>query len=152
MLIAVFMIPFALLSYPSGRLSERTSRTALLCGGSLLYGLATASVTFWSAPELAAAMGFLGVTAAAMFVPSLLLTTELAPAAVRSTALGAFNAAGSLGFIVGPLTGGAVTELVAAREGFEAGYRAAFLVAGASQVGLALALFAPLWRWERRAR
>jgi MFS family permease len=152
LLITVFMVPFALLSYPVGRLSERTSRTWLLCGGSLVYGVATAGLTSFSGAGLTAAMAFLGVAAAAMFVPSLLLTTELAPASVRSTALGAFNAAGSLGFIVGPLTGGAVSEWVAARAGWEAGYGAAFGVAGGSEILLALALFAPLWRWERGRR
>ncbi len=149
MLIAVFMLPFALLSVPFGWLSERTSRTLLLCGGSLLYGIGTASLTHWPAAALPFVMAAIGTTAAAMFVPSLVMTTRLAPEAVRSTALGAFNAAGSLGFIVGPLTGGLVTQLVAAGSGPEAGYRAAFWVAGASEVLLGLIAFPLLWRRER---
>jgi len=149
LLIAVFMLPFALLSYPFGRLSERTSPTALLCGGSLVYGLGTASLGFWSPPALTGLMLGLGAAAAAMFVPSLLMTTQLAPAAVRTTAVGAFNAAGSLGFIVGPLTGGLVTGLVASRAGWEAGYQAAFGVAGASEILLALVALPLLLRRER---
>jgi hypothetical protein len=47
--------------------------------------------------------------------------------------------------------GGAVSTLVGADYGPSAGYRAAFAVAGASQVLLSLAAFAPLWRFERRA-
>lgn len=149
LLIAVFMLPFALLSYPAGRLSERVSRAVLLCGGSLVYGVGTASLGFWPPGGLAALMLGLGTAAAAMFVPSLLMTLQLSAGAVRSTAIGAFNAAGSLGFIAGPVTGGFVTQWVAAEAGWEAGYRAAFAVAGASEVALALLAFWPLWRRER---
>jgi MFS family permease len=88
----------------------------------------------------------IGVTAAVMFVPSLLLTTQLAPDAIRATALGAFNAAGSLGFMLGPVTGGLISQEVADRHGWESGYRAAFGAAGAS-VALCVALTFPvLWR------
>ncbi len=131
--IAVFMIPFALLSYPFGRLAERRSQVALLCGGSLLYGAGTALVGYVAPPALQGLMFAIGIAAAVMFVPSMLMTTQIAPAAVRATALGAFNAAGSLGFIVGPITGGAVSQLVAGDSGWLAGYRAAFLTAGASE-------------------
>ncbi len=134
LLIALFMLPFSLLSMPFGWLAERTSRVALVCGGSLLYGVGTASLAFWSVETLPWLMFALGVCSAVMFVPSLLLTTDAAPAAIRGTALGAFNAAGSLGFIVGPVTGGLVSEAVAAHSGWLAGYRAAFGVAGASEV------------------
>ena len=86
-----------------------------------------------------------------MFVPSLLMTTELAPAGARSTALGAFNAAGSLGFIVGPITGGLVSEQVALRTGdWLAGYRAAFGVAGGAELLLALAALPLLLALGRR--
>ena len=54
----------------------------------------------------------------------------VAPESVRATALGAFNAAGSLGFIVGPLTGGAISQWVAEGSGWLAGYQAAFVTAG----------------------
>ena len=41
---------------------------------------------------------------------------------------------GSLGFIVGPATGGLVSQLVAEQQGWETGYRAAFGVAGAAEI------------------
>ena len=71
---------------------------------------------------------------------------------VRTASLGAFNAAGSLGFIVGPLVGGLVSQTVAADAGWEAGYRAAFRVAGASEIALALLAFPLLLRWERNQK
>lgn len=132
--IAIFMIPFALLSYPFGRIAERTSLTLLLCVGSTLYGLGTMSVGFTPPPALYVLMCGIGVTAAVMFVPSMVMTSEVAPAEIRATAMGAFNAAGSLGFIIGPVTGGAVSQWVASRSGWEAGYQAAFVIAGIAEL------------------
>ena len=142
LLMAVFMLPFALLSYPFGRLSERISRVALISAGSLVYGVATAAVGFCPPEVLPALMIVLGVASAVMFVPSLLITGDAAPEAIRTTAMGAFNAAGSLGFIVGPLTGGLVSQWVAGSHGWQTGYRAAFGVAGLSEI-LCVALALP---------
>lgn len=136
--ISAFMLPFALLSFPFGMLADRVSKTALLCGGSLLYGALTASLGFWPGAMIGPGMALIGVTAAAMFVPSMLMTTDLTPPEIRSTALGAFNTAGSLGFILGPVTGGLVSELVAASHGPAAGYRSAFAVAGGAEIACAL--------------
>ena len=132
--IAIFMIPFAALSYPFGRLAERRSQVALLCGGSALYGVGTACVGVLGPPGLYGLMFAIGICAAVMFVPSMLMTVSLAPAAIRATALGAFNSAGSLGFIIGPIAGGAISQLVAARADWLTGYRAAFATAGASEI------------------
>lgn len=152
-LIAIFMLPFAALSVPFGILAERTSRALLLCGGSLLYGIGTASLPWCPVDALPWLMAATGSAAAVMFVPSLVMTTELTPGAVRSTALGAFNAAGSLGFILGPVAGGLVSQEVARQAGsWETGYRAAFLVAGGSEILLALSVLPLLLIWERRRR
>jgi len=148
-LIAIFMLPFALLSFPFGILSQRSSRAFLLCGGSLAYGVLVASLGFWPPDRLGWLMGITGITAAAMFVPSMLMTTEMTPPSLRTTSMGAFNAAGSLGFIVGPITGGLVSQIVAGSQGWEAGYRAAFGVAGVSEIALGLLAFPLLWRFER---
>lgn len=150
LLIALFMLPFSLLSYPVGRLTERRSRSALMAGGSLVYGVLTASLGWWPGPGLPVLMLGLGITAAVMFVPSLVLTTDLADPRSRGTALGGFNAAGALGFLLGPLVGGAVSQSVAAVSTWEAGYRAAFVVAGLSELAC-VALALPLLLRLRRA-
>jgi MFS family permease len=141
--IAVFMIPFALLSYPFGRLAERVSIPLLLCGGSVIYGLGTAAVGFVGPPHLNALMFAIGISAAVMFVPSMVMTTQFAPDEIRATALGGFNAAGSLGFIVGPLAGGAISQTIAAQSDWQSGYQAAFIVAGISEM-LCVAIALPL--------
>lgn len=149
-LIAVFMLPFALLSYPFGRMAEERSIVWMLCVGSVLYGIGTAAVGFSSIPVLYFLMPAIGTAAAVMFVPSMVMTTDLMPATVRTTALGAFNAAGSLGFIVGPITGGVVSQLVAESQGWLVGYRSAFAVAGLAEL-LCVALALPaLWSLRRR--
>jgi MFS family permease len=149
MLIGTFMLPFALLSFPFGLAAQRTSRVAFLIGGSLLYGALVAAVGWWPRGAFAWLMPLTGISAAVMFMPSMLMTTETTPERIRTTSLGAFNAAGSLGFIAGPLVGGAVSAAVAAEHGALAGYQAAFLVAGGSVIALALAAWAPLLRFER---
>jgi len=132
--ISAFMLPFALLSFPFGVLADRMSKTALLCGGSAIYGVLTASLGFWPTAWIGPGMAVIGMSAAVMFVPSMLMTTDLTPPAIRSTALGAFNTAGSLGFILGPMTGGLVSAAVRARPGAAAGYQAAFGVAGVAEI------------------
>jgi MFS family permease len=150
----LFMLPFALLSYPFGRLAERgASKVAMISVGSLVYGLCTIAVPWVPAQGLVVLMPALGVASAVMFVPSMLITTDVAPESIRTTALGAFNAAGSLGFIVGPATGGLVSQLVASRSGdWEAGYRAAFGVAGASEALCVIAALPFLVRLVRAGR
>lgn len=149
LLIAVFMLPFAALSFPFGVLSQRTSRALLLCGGSFAYGCGVASIGFWPSEALLGVMIATGVAAAVMFVPSMLFTLDVTPESVRTTSMGAFNAAGSLGFIVGPITGGLVSQGVASVHGWEAGYASAFVVAGGFEIVLALATFRAVRRFER---
>jgi MFS family permease len=149
--IAIFMIPFALLSVPFGLLADRRSPVAMLCIGSVLYGIGTAAVGFTAPPALFGLMFAIGVAAAVMFVPSMLMTTRMVPDEVRATALGAFNAAGSLGFVLGPITGGAVSQAVAANSSWLEGYRAAFVTAGASEILCVMAALVFLAR-QRRSR
>ncbi len=146
-LIAAFMLPFALLSYPFGRLSEGRSLWVMLCAGSVFYGIGTALVGCVSLAELSLLMPLIGAAAAVMFVPTLVMTARLVPPAVSSTALGAFNAAGSLGFIAGPLCGGLISQGVAASCGWPAGYRSAFAFAGLTEIACVVLALATARRW-----
>jgi DHA1 family tetracycline resistance protein-like MFS transporter len=136
------LVPFALLSYPFGKLSERRSRVALTCIGSVIYGLGTMSLGLWSPELLFLPMVFLGVCSAVMFVPSLILTTDLTGPEAKGAAMGAFNAAGSLGFIFGPLVGVSVVQLVGETH---TGFALSFATAGLSEL-LCVALTLPVLR------
>lgn len=152
LLLGLFLLPFAALSFVSGRLSERVSRTGLVAWGSLLYGLAVMTLGYWHLDALGGLMLVLGMLAAAMFVPSLLLTVDLARPEVKSTALACFNAAGSLGFIVGPVVGGAVSESVARIADWNVGYTAAFVVAGSLEVLCVLLTLPAMHRFRTDGR
>jgi MFS family permease len=131
-LLALFLVPFALFCYPFGRLTERTSRTLVLGGSSLLYALGVCAVGVVSVETLPFLMVGLGIIAAAMLVPTLMLTSESAGSALKATAMGGFNAAGSLGFILGPIVAGSISQWVGSHYTPQLGYATAFWVAGAS--------------------
>ncbi len=126
MMLAAFLYPFALLSYPFGRAAERWSRLHMVGLGSLLYGLAVCMVG--SAPPAAmwTLMPICGVTSAVMFIPTLLWLLDSAPGVGRSTVMASFHAAGSLGFLIGPAACGALIA--------NGGYALAFQVAGVSEI------------------
>lgn len=129
-LLALFLVPFALLSYPCGRIAERGGFALLVGGGSAAYGAAVILLPWLPQGWLAPWMLVLGLTSAVMFVPSLLLAVELAGPGLRGSAIGAFQAAGSLGFFVGPLVAGALAGM--------GGAELAFGVAGGAELLCAL--------------
>jgi MFS family permease len=146
LLLGAFLLPFALLSYPFGRLAERTSPARLAALGSAVYGLGTMLVGVTPPHLLWGLMPLLGISSAVFFVPTLLLALESAPAIGRGTAIAAFHAAGSLGFLIGPITSGAI---VAAAASEREGHALAFAVAGAAAL---LSAFLLLPRLRRPVR
>lgn len=142
--LALFLLPFAALQSPFGRLVDRLGAKGLLVGGTLVYGAAFASIGFLDRSALWGGMALLGVAAAMMFPPTLALIAAWSPPEARGSATAGFNVAGSLGFAAGPLAG---AWLAAA-----AGYRIAFLVAGGLAVAIALAASVALPTGPRGSR
>lgn len=142
--LGLFLLPFALLQAWTGRLSERTGAAAPLVWGTLGYGVVLTFVGLADLLLLWPAMLALGALAAFMFPPTLTLTAELADPRTRASAMGGFNFAGSLGFALGPLLG------AWAQSG--GGFAAAFALAGALQIALALAGAVLLRRWGAGGR
>ncbi len=138
--LSYFLLPFALLQIFTGRLAERTGPYAPLILGSLVYGVVLTTVGFAELFLLGPVMVALGVFAAVMFPPALLLTSQLAAPGTRASAIGGFNLAGSLGFAIGPLVG----AWAYAAHGF--GF--AFALCGALEIVLALG--AAVWWLLRR--
>lgn len=127
-----FMLPFALLTYPSGRMSRRWNPLAMMIGGTLLYGVWFAGLAFATLAVMPTMMAVGGVAAALMFGPSLALAAEAASPQNRSAAMAAFNASGSLGFLLGPLCGGAILAAFSSMP--EKGFRIAILAAGILEI------------------
>lgn len=146
-LLAMFMAPFALLVYPAGRLVDRWGAAWPLAGGSALFGVILASYGMAPAGWLPAIMVTSGVLSALMFAPTLTLCADLTPPEQRGAAYAGFNAAGSLGFIAGPLVAGGVTHLLTPMFGEVRGYQTALAVAGLAEVLCAAVAI----RWLRAA-
>ena len=131
LLLALFFGPFALLQYPFGVLSDRVGRFLPMLGGSVCYGLALAAVgQVPTVPAVGALMVLVGVLGALVAPATMALVTDIAVPEGRGTAMAAFNVFGSLGFLAGVFVGGTVADA--------AGYRAAFLAVGATEVTIAL--------------
>jgi MFS family permease len=146
LLLGAFFVPFALLQYPFGVLSDRVGRTAPIVAGSALYGVGVVLVGLApSVPLVAAAMVAVGVLGALMAPATMALVTDLAGATERGVAMGGFNVFGSVGFLVGIVGGGTAADAF--------GFGTAFLLAGALELLLALATLPFLLRLDvdRRA-
>lgn len=150
MVMAAFLIPFSLLTYPSGVLSQRFDRLAMMIAGSVLYGVFLIVLGLTPASLLVWAMALGGLVAALMYAPSLVLTAELAGENQRASALAGFNVAGSLGFALGPLLSGSLLAGFRA-AGWDAPYLPVFVCIAALEIVIALAML-PVWLRLRRHR
>jgi Sugar phosphate permease len=140
--LALFFLPFALLQYPLGRLSDRIGRFVPVVVGSLGYGAAIIAVGL--ASTVGVAMGLMvvvGVAGAFVAPATMALVSDCCVPAERGVAMGGFNVFGSLGFLGGFLLGGSVAEV--------AGYLTAFLVVGGLEIGIALFAFPAVRRLTR---
>ncbi|NJD52181.1 MAG: MFS transporter [Candidatus Methanoperedens sp.] len=131
---AAFLIPFALLQYPLGAISDKIGRAPPLIVGSLLYGIIVISVGTIAPPVLALVMVLGGIVGALMYPPSAALAGDLSNPAKRGTAMGGFNMFGSLGFAIGPFIGGLIADMY--------GFHVSFAVAGAAVLVIAI-IFIP---------
>ncbi len=136
-LLAGYLLPFSLLTMPMGRVVDRIGGIRLLLIGSLLYGVAVMLVGYVPVSGLLPLMIVCGVLASIMYAPTLWLAASGAPADMRTSAMGGFNAAGSIGFALGPIAGAVISDAF--------GYAASFLAAGITEV-LCVAILFPLLR------
>ncbi len=120
--LAFFFVPFALLQYPFGILSDRIGRVVPIVAGSIGYGIGILAVG--AAPTVRTVtigMGGVGVLGALVAPATMALVTDMAADGDRGAAMGGFNIFGSLGFLGGIVIGG----WIAARYGFFAAFVAA---------------------------
>jgi MFS family permease len=135
-LVALFMIPFAALCYPIGRLAERVGWFPLLVGGNVAFGLVYGAYGITPERLLPASMVLSGVASAFIFAPSLLLVSELVRRGHGEGLFGVFQIAGSLGFLTGPIVGGILVALTSA-DGRPA-YELIFALVGLAEMALAI--------------
>jgi MFS family permease len=128
--LGMFFVPFALLQYPFGMLSDRIGRTIPIVIGSVSYGGAIILVGVLPTLTLAqAGMVLVGILGALVSPATMALVSDLSPETERGTSMAGFNIAGSLGFLTGFLLGGSVAT--------NYGYFTAFLVVGGLEILIA---------------
>lgn len=153
MLMALFMMPFAILCWPVGRLADRVGWYLPVIVGTIAFGVVYATYGLVPHALLPVSMVLSGLTSALMFAPNLLLVSEFARRGAGEGLFGAFQVAGSFGFLTGPIAGGIAVEVTRRASGVPA-YDAIFMGVGALVIvlglvaGLVLAPVARGWRAE----
>ena len=146
MVMALFLLPFSLLTWPAGLLCQRWNPLLMMFGGSVAYGLTLAAVGWVEAGLIPWLMFIGGVVASLMYAPSLVLVATLARGEHKALAMSGFNFAGSLGFVLGPLLGGALVTLFVRLE--LPAYPLTLALVGGLEL-LCVLLFLP-WAWRNR--
>ena len=135
LLATAFLIVYMLASPVFGRLGDRGNRPRLLAAGVALWSLATAAGAFaGSYAALFAARAAVGVGEAAYATIAPAMLADLYPREKRGRAFAVFFLATPVGSALGYILGGLIDQRY--------GWRAAFLVAGAPGLLLALAFLA----------
>lgn len=137
-LMMLFMVPFALSCCPAGILADRMGRALPLALGAAGFGVAFALYGVVPAPALPALMVASGLLSALKFAPTLALCGEIAAGSRRDGMFAAFNVAGSLGFLLGPLVGGLLAQWSVTTTG-AVNYRVIFLIPATLELLLAVA-------------
>ena len=107
--LAIFAMPFIVLQYPMGKLSDRIGRFKLLIIGSIGFGLVLISIGFigfQGFSSLLVMLVILGFFAGMTSAPSMALVGDTTGPEDSAMAMGFFNFVGNLGITIGPITFG----------------------------------------------
>jgi MFS family permease len=149
LLYVLYNVTFALASYPAGRLSDHVGRKRLLVAGYACYGLvylgfalATDADEVW---PMAALFAWYGLYSAFTDGVERALITDLAPSALRATAIGLHGTLVGVGLFPASLIAGELWDLVGPSATFYVGAATGLLAA----VGLFIVLPGPSMARER---
>ena len=107
--LAIFAMPFIILQYPMGKLSDRYGRYIPLVVGSIFFGLAMATVGYFGAisfTSLLIVLVILGIFAGVTAPASMALVGDIVSQEDSAMGMGIFNFLGNLGITIGPLVFG----------------------------------------------
>lgn len=129
-----FLLPFAILSYPAGRLSDRFGRIWPMAIGTIFFGAVYTMYGYAEGLQFSILMVVSGILCALMFAPNLAMCRDLSSEEQKGSAFAGYNVAGSLGFAVGPLLGGSIYAwLITSNDQLEA-FRQTFVIAGSFEI------------------
>ena len=93
--LSLVLIPMSLFSYPFARLAKRTGPFPLMMIGSLLYGISLGLAGGVSGKfELFTLLILCGTGAGVMFVPSMMLASQMSPKGMNASGMAGFTAVG----------------------------------------------------------
>lgn len=102
--LSLVLIPMSLFSYPFARLAKKTGPFLLMMIGSLLYGISLGLAGGAADKYALFALLFLcGAGAGVMFVPSMMLASQMSPKGMNASVMAGFTGVGSIGFMLGPI-------------------------------------------------
>jgi MFS family permease len=105
-----------LLQYSITRAGSRLARLPFSALGAIFYGLGTASVVLGSAfPHFVLAMAIATIGEMIVVPTATAVTADLAPADMRGRYMGMLGLTWSLGYGIGPIFGGIITDQIAPR-------------------------------------
>lgn len=113
MIMGIFALPFIILQYPMGKLSDKYGRYKLLIPGSLGYGIILTLTGYFGIFGLGLLIGaflILGFFSGITGPPSMALVGDIAEGKDNAMAMGFFTFVGNLGMVIGPLIGGFVVD------------------------------------------
>ena len=139
---AIFLIPFAILTFPAGIISKRYNKLKMMMLGSITYGVLLSSLAFFDGFGLYPIMLLCGVASAIMFAPSLILVNQLSGVKNKATAMSGFNSSGSIGFMLGPLLSGALITFLKYSFNTELAYQMTFIIFGLAEI-ICVLIFIP---------
>ncbi len=126
MYLGLFFLPFGILQYAFGRLTDKWGPLPFIVAGSLVYGAIMIVITYLQPTGIALAMFCLGAMAAGMLPASLVLVGTFSRPETHGRAMGLFNAMGSVGFAIG--------LMISAVFAVNWGYSVAFILGGLSVI------------------
>ncbi|MBX9929245.1 MAG: MFS transporter [Gemmatimonadaceae bacterium] len=147
-IMALFLAPFAILSWPAGRLADRIGWRWPLVIGNLAFGALFASYGLVSMSLLPLVMVASGVASALVFSPALVLVSECARRGAGEGIFGAFQVAGSIGFLLGPVAGGVLVRFLSSGDGVR--WETIFALVGATLAAVGLLSYRVLTPLEAR--
>lgn len=142
-----FLFPFALLTWPMGRLAGSVDRRQVLALGGLVYGLCFMALGHVPAGVLWLPLFGAGCASAAIYASSLLMGAQMAPPSLRATTMALLNAGGTIGMMFGTAGAGiASAALKSAGMPRDDVYPWIFIAAGATQLVLLAVSCPAMWR------
>jgi MFS family permease len=115
MVLGIYALPFILLQYPVGKLSDKYGRYKFLIPGSIGYGITLSLTGYFGSSSLEVLIALyvlLGIFAGLTGPPSMALVGDIVQKEDNAMAMGFFNFVGNVGIIVGPLIGALISDSI----------------------------------------